>query len=195
MKRAFTILWQCSLVGILCVSMISMMACTVDEVMSSIDAGLQVASGLSAAVGAVNPADGALLDGISAIAEKLMNVVQADYDTYEKNKTASNLQNVVVAAKDVQNALPQELAALHISDPNAVVKATNWVNLLVDCASSLITEITGVSALSAKTATGHQPRAYGPLTAENIKARWTTDVCKGEKACADHIKVHHKYKL
>ncbi len=184
MKRVFTILWQSSVVALLCASMIVMTACTVDEVLSSIDTALQTASALSAAVGAVSPADAALLNLLTGVGVSGIQAIQTAYDNYEKNKTASKLQDVVVAAQAIQSNLPQELSALHISDPNAVAKATAWVNLMTDCAQAIVSQVTAVS--------GKATATYA-LTPEYIQGRWQSQVCGGNSACGALVKVHHKH--
>jgi len=185
MKNLITRIWQRSLICVLCFSLV---ACTVDEILSSIDAALQTAQGLSAAVGAVNPADAAELQLLSGLGIAGIQAIQKAYDTYESNKTTNNAQNVVVAAQAIQTNLPQELAAMHITDPSAVQKATAWVNLMTDCASAIVTEIQAVSPAAG-------PKAVKPyaLTPEYIQQRWLTDVCQGDTACGNLVKVHHKH--
>ena len=187
MKNLITRIWQRSLICVLCFSLV---ACTVDEVLSSIDAGLEVAQGLSGAVGAVNPGDAASLTLLTGLGMDGIQAIQKAYDTYEKNKTTSNAQNVVIAAEAIQSNLPQELAALHISDPNAVAKANAWVNLLTDCAAAVVSEMQALSpGLTVK-----KSRATNfVLTPEYIQHRWLTDVCQGDTACGNLVKVHHKH--
>jgi hypothetical protein len=179
---------QHAVIAVMCVSMISMMACTVDEVLSSIDAALQTAQGLEAAVGAVSPADSAALQLLTGIGVAGVEAIQKAYDTYEKNKTPSAAQDVVVAAQAIQSNLPQELSALHITDAEAVSKATAWVNLMTDCATAIISEVNAVSGAKVS-------RSAGPylLTPEAIQARWQSEVCKGDGKCGSLVKVHHKH--
>lgn len=186
MKKALTVTYQHGMIALLCVSMIFTVACSVDQILSSIDAALQTAQALSAAVGAVSPVDAAALSLLTGVGIAGIQAIQKSYDTYEKNKTASTLQDVVVAAQAVQSNLPQELTALHITNPAVVTKATNWVTLMTDCAQSIITEISAVSG--AKT-------AVYTLTPETIKARWLSGVCAGDAKCGDLVKVHHKHGL
>lgn len=186
MKKAINIVWQHSIIVLILFSMITMTACTVDEVLSSIDAALQTAQGLSAAVGAVSPVDAASLTLLTGIGITGIEAIQKAYDTYQKNKTASTLQSVVAAAQAVQTNLPQELAALHISSVNAVTKATAWVNLMTDCAQAIVTELTSASS-------GNRQATVYTLTPESIQSRWASQVCNGDVACGALVKVHHKH--
>jgi hypothetical protein len=180
-KKLLSLVFACSIA----MATMTMTACTTDQILSSIDAALQVAQGLSGAVGAVNPADGSELTLLSGIGITGMNAIQSAYDAYKKNKTASTLQNVLAAAQAIQTNLPQELAALHISDPIAVQKATGWVNLLTDCAGALITELSAVNPPVASKA------ALYTFTPETIQKRWLMDVCRGDTTCGSKVVAHH----
>lgn len=201
MKRAFTFFWQYGTIALLCVSMLTMTACTTDEVLSSIDAGLQVAEGLSAAVSAVNSGDADAIAAFSTIGINLVTAVQTTYDKYEANKTASNLQNVIAAAQAIQWNLPQELAALKISDPKTVQQVTAWVNMLTDFATAIINEVNGLTGNTAVAAASHAKigtSAAYLLTPEVIQARWQSTVCQGNAKCGALVKIHHihaKHKL
>ena len=184
MKRILTLTWQHALIGLLCVSLV---ACTVDEVLSSIDVALQTAASLSTAIGAVSPADGAAITLLTGLGIKGLQAIQAAYDQYEKNKTSSTLQNVVDAATAIQTNLPQELAALKISSPEAVTKATAWVNLMVACAQGVVTVVTAAAGSRRATAASYT------LTGEYIQSQWQSTVCGGDAACGALVKVHHKH--
>lgn len=195
MKRSLTLLWQVSTIALLCAAMITQTACTVDEVLSTIDAALQTAAGLEVAVGAVSPADAAALRLLTGLAEKGIGGIQVAYDTYEKNKTNSNLQNVMVAAQAIQTNLPQELVAVRIQNPNAVQKATAWVNLVSEAVGGVITVVDAAQQPSQQ-----QPRmmamahaAPAILTAASVQQRWQTDVCQGDTTCGALVVPHHKH--
>jgi hypothetical protein len=163
-------------------------ACTqaqVDAVLSDADLILQTADSLGSAIGAVSPADAAALSLLTGVAIAGVNSIKATYDTYEANKTASNAQNVIAAAQAIQTNLPQELAALHIVSTAAVAKATVWVTLVVDTAAQIVSRISGL--VGATRASIELP------TPESLKARWTAEVCLGDAACGDLVKVHHKH--
>lgn len=191
-NRVFTYLWQHSLIALLCCSMMLTTACTVDQVLSSIDVALQTAAQLTTAVGAVSPADAALITLLTGLATNGVNAIQTAYDTYEKNKTASNLQNILVAAQTLQTDLPSLLSASHITDPTTVQKVTAWVNLMVACAQGIINEVQALSPTPAPAAVSMSRTAIA-LTPEAIQAAWQSQVCNGDAACGALVKVHHKH--
>ena len=192
MKKFASILWQHGMIALLCCSMLFTTACTVDQVLSSLDAVLQTAEGLETAVGAVSPADAAALQLLTGLAVKGIQIIQSDYDTYEKDKTASNLQNIVVAAQTLQATLPQNLAAAHISDASAVQKATAWVNLVTTSVASAVSLIAPAVARSSISA--HTVKAASlNLSAESIQARWQKEVCVGDTKCGALVKPRHKH--
>lgn len=193
MKRVVTILWQTGAIGLLCASMIVMPACTTDEVLSTIDAALQTASSLSAAVGAVSPVDGAAITLLTGLATKGIQAIQTAYDTYEKNKTTSNLQNVAIAAQAIQTNLPQELASVRISDATTVTKVTNWVNLVTVVAEDVVQEINAVQANNPHGIQPHASVKMGGFTPEEIQFQWQTKVCQGDAACGALVHPHHKH--
>lgn len=197
MKRFATIFWQASLVALLSSAVIIQSACTVDEVLTSIDAGLQVAQDLNSAVGTVLPADAALIALLENAAIAGITSIQTAYDAYEKNKTADNKQNVVDAANLLQKNLPTKNSEMKFSNPVTTQKATAWTNLLVDCAASIETQLTGTSSTPrAIGTTAHPQRATPvPYSAEAIKAAWTNNVCFGDSVCGSLVKIHHKKRI
>jgi len=172
-------------IAVMCVSLIACTQAQVDAVLSDADLVLQTANSLSTAIGAVSPGDAAALNLLTGVAITGINAVKTAYDTYEANKTASNLQNVVVAAQAIQTNLPAELAALHIVDTNAIAKATAWVNLVVSVAEAIVSAVGGVTA-------AHAANLAIP-TPEFLQVRWLNEVCAGDTACGSLVKVHHKH--
>ena len=166
------------------------LACSVDTVLSDIDLVLQTAASLETAIGAVSPADAAALQLLTGVAISGVNAIKTAYDTYEKDKTASNLQNVVAAAQAVLANLPQELASLHITDPNAVAKATAWVSLVVDTVQAIATAVGGVSISHGAKSTTYNSAL---ITPETLQLRWQNEVCKGDVACGALVKIHHRH--
>lgn len=200
MKRFWTYLWQHSMIALLATALcLSTVACTpaqVDTVLSDIDLVLQTANSLEAAIGSVSPADAAALSLLTGLAIKGIGVIQTDYNAYEASKTASNLQNVVVAAQTLQANLPTELSALHIVSSNAVTKATNWVNLVVSAAAAVVTAVTEVTGTPGVATAATARTTHGfvvSVTPESLQARWTAEVCSGDTACGALVKVNHKH--
>lgn len=181
--------WKQCLCILLIYPLFMFTACTqaqVDTILSDADLILQTADSLGSAIGAVSPADAVALSLLTGVAITGVNAIKTAYDAYEANKTASNLENVVAAAKAIQTNLPQELAALHIVSTNAVTKATAWVTLVTDTAAAIVSQLTGLMTASAA-------RAGVLPTPESLQARWTSDVCSGDVACGALIHVHHKH--
>jgi hypothetical protein len=166
---------------------VGLMGCSVDTVLSDIDIALQTAQNLETAIGAVSPADAAVLSLLTGLATTGVTAIQAAYNSYESSKTASNLANVVALAKALQANLPQELAAAHITDPNAVAKATAWANLITDTVGAIVNQIQP-PAMATPTS-----QAKAMPTPELLQARWQSEVCRGDVACGALVKVHHKH--
>jgi hypothetical protein len=162
----------------------------VDLVLSDADLIWQTANSLSIAIGAVSPADAASISVLTSVAISGINVIKADYDTYEADKTASNLQNVQVAIQAVQTNLPQELAALHIVDVTAASKVTAWVSLVT---SLLTTILSTIGAVATPEGVGQEHVAGMIPTPESLKIRWLNEVCSGDAVCGNLVKVNHKH--
>lgn len=189
MKKVASYLWQHGTIALLCISLIACTQAQVDMVLSDIDLILQTANSLSVAVGAISPAEAAALSLLTGVGIKGVEAIRKAYDDYEANKTASNLQNVLVAAQTIQTNLPQELASLHISNANAVSKASAWVNLVTDVAGFVVTTVSKVNA-------GGSIRSMAMVsvpTPEKLQARWQSEVCAGDTGCGSLVKVHHKH--
>lgn len=182
--------WRHGMIALLCMSM----ACTqaqVDAVLSDADLILQASQNLGAAIGALSPADADKLKSLTDMGINGIQLIQKEYDTYEANKTQSNLNNVLAAVNTLQANLPQELATLHISNANAVQKATAWVTLVTDFAAFVVREVSAISnqpaARTTRTMTLSMP------TPESLQARWRSEVCQGDAACGALVHVRHKH--
>jgi hypothetical protein len=190
MRKTFTILWQHGTIALLCASMIAMTACTVDQVLSDIDIVLQTSQQIESAIGAISPADAAILEGLTGLAITGLQAIQKDYDAYESSKSGNDLQKVVDAVQALQTNLPQNLAAAHIYSPNVQAKCAAWVNLVVTTLQAISAQI----APSASTAiTAHAATVALP-TPSSLQARWVTEVCSGDSACGAKVKVHQRHR-
>jgi hypothetical protein len=184
--------WKQCLCILMLYPVVMFTACTaaqVDMVLSDVDLVLQTANSLGAAIGAISPADAAALSLLTGVAITGVNAIKTAYDAYEASKTASNLQNVIVAAQTLQKNLPQELAVLHIQSQNAVTKATAWVNLVVSTAEAVVTT---VSAVTGAPTTAKTHGFIVSVTPESLQARWQQEVCSGDTACGTLVRIHHK---
>lgn len=187
MKRAFTCFWQASTIAILCASMVVMTGCTVDQVLTDIDVALQTAQQVETAIGAISPADAAILEGLTGLAVSGLQAIQKDYDTYEASKNGNDLQKTLEAVKALQTNLPSTLAAAHIYSPAAQAKCAAWVNLTVTTLQAVTEALAPTPTASAASKTPTLP------TAESIQARWLAEVCSGDTACGKLVKVHRKH--
>jgi hypothetical protein len=168
-------------------------ACSVDQVLSDIDVALQATANLSTALGAINPADGAAITLITGLATSGINAIKTAYDDYESSKTASNLQNILAAANAVQTNLPQMLTAAKISDPATVAKVTAYVSLVTDTAAAIVSTVQAQQPAAAGQVRTARAITVTVVTPESLQSRWTSDVCKGDAACGNLVKVHKKH--
>lgn len=167
---------------------VSTVACTTDQVLSEIETGLAIAGSLAPAIGSVSPADAAAVQILSGLGVSGLKAIQSDYDAWAHSGSSSALVKLQATANQVKATLPAQLESLKITDPNAVAKATNWVNLIVTSIDAVTAALPATSANPAELKT----RALTSLpTSDSLKARWDAEVCKGNKACADLVRVKH----
>jgi len=171
------------------VLLISSIACSTDEVLSTIDVALQTAANLESIVGAVSPADAAALEALTGLASVGLSAIKKDYDTYEASKAQGDLQKLQAAIAALQSNLSQNLNAAHIVSPAAVQKTTAWVNLIN---SSLDAVISTIEATLHPSALAARNMAQLP-TPESLQSRWATEVCLSDAACGAKVKVHKKH--
>lgn len=186
MKRILCCLSQSALVAVLAASLVTMTACTTDQVLSDIDVALQTAASLETALGAVSPADAAILQLLTGIATTGLNVIQTDYDEWSKNPGTTTLQKIQNAIAVLRSNLAAEFSALHISDPNVVQRVTAWVNLLTSILGAILSAVGGGVTTPAMT------RVDLVLPSpELLAARWQSEVCSGDQACGALVKARH----
>jgi len=183
-KKALTLLLACTL---------ALAACTVDQVLSSINVLIQAAGSIGAAIGAVSPADAAIVSGLSALASKGLSIIQADYDAYKKSGATTDLQKLEAAITAVQTNLPAELAAAHVYSPAAQAKCTAWVNLTVtslDIVAEALPQIESASTAGERQAAEEKVSHNPALVPQALQARWAKEVCRGDARCSSLVKVH-----
>jgi hypothetical protein len=163
-------------------------ACSVDQVLSTIDVALQTAANLESIVGAVSPADAAALEALTGLATAGLNAIKSDYDTYEASKAQGDLAKLQAAIGALQKNLSLNLAAAKISSATAVEKTTNWVNLIN---SSLDAVVSTLQAALHPGALASRNMAQLP-TPESLQARWQAEVCAGDAVCGARVKVRKK---
>ena len=128
-------------------------ACSVDQVLTDINLLIQTAGSIGTAIGAVAPADAAIVAGLTAVASKGLTAIQAAYDTYKQTQAQTDLQKLDAAIAAVKTNLPAELAAAHVYSPAAQAKCAAWVNLTVttlDAISELLPELQTAQTANAK---------------------------------------------
>jgi hypothetical protein len=173
----------CSLL-LVCVLLVTMVACSVDQVLSDIDVALQMASAIGVAVGNVSPGDAAIIQNLASIGTTGLLAIQAFYDTYRKDPTATNLQKLQAAIDALKTNLPQELAAAHITNPNTVAQVTAWVNLTVSLLDAVLTHL---PALKLEKRGGAM--SIDLPTPDSLQSRWASEICHGDAACAKLVKA------
>jgi hypothetical protein len=171
-------------------------ACTVDQVLTDINLLIQTAGSIGTAIGAVAPADAAIVAGLTSIASKGLTAIQSAYDTYKQTQATTDLQKLDAAIAAVKTNLPAELAAAHVYDPAAQAKCAAWVNLTVttlDAVSELLPELQTAQTATAKAAVVQKAAAKPNLAPETIQARWSKEVCKGDAKCSKLVGTHSKF--
>ena len=171
-------------VGLICLMLTVTIACTVDQVLADIDLVIQMTASITTAVGAVSPADAAILNTVVTVATTGLAAVQAAYDTYKASGATTDLAKVQAAIAAVKTNLAQELVAMHITDPAATQKVTAWVNLVtvtLNAVLGLLPQL-GVTA-------GTSQYKVEVISPKALQARWVSEVCKGDAACGKLVKI------
>lgn len=159
-------------------------ACTVDQVLSDINLLLQTATSISTVVGALSQPDALALQAVINTATAGLNVIQTDYDAYEKSGATTDLEKLQAAITTLRDNLPAELAAVHVTNPNAIAKATAWVNLVT---TTLQTILSVLPRLSKGKMTAEMAAAVPTPAA--LQSRWDLEVCNGENACKKLVRA------
>lgn len=171
-------------------------ACSVDQVLTDINLLIQTKGSIGTAIGAVAPADAAIVAGLTAVASKGLSAIQSAYDTYKQTQATTDLQKLDAAIVAVQTNLPAELAAAHVYDPAAQAKCAAWVNLTVTtltAVSELLPELQSAHTVTAKAAVVQRAAAKPNLAPETIQARWSKEVCQGDAKCSKLVGSRSKF--
>lgn len=166
-----------------------LVACSVDQVLSDIDVGLQIAKNLAPAVGTVLPEDALVLDTFTSVAIAGITAIKQTYDDASGGAASTKLARIQAIATALKSDLSQDLAAAHVTDTTLIATITNWVNLINSILNAVIAEISGAHVMLST-----NPPKSGDLTPESIQARWTAEVCKGDLKCGHLVKAHHVHK-
>jgi hypothetical protein len=171
-------------------------ACTVDQVLTDINLLIQTAGSIETAIGAVAPADAAIVAGLTSIASKGLSAIQSAYDTYKQTQAQTDLEKLDAAIAAVKTNLPAELAAAHVYSPAAQAKCAAWVNLTVttlDAVSELLPELQTAQTANAKAAVVQKAAAKPNLAPQTIQARWSKEVCQGDAKCSKLVGTRSKF--
>jgi hypothetical protein len=123
----------------------------------------------------VTAADAAVIQNISAQASKDLNLLQALYNEYKANPSASALQKIQSAIAEISQNLPALLQAAHIADPVLSARVAAGVNLILTTVASFAALIPRTSALPAVQRVAHHQAALPK--ASDLKKQWNQQVC------------------
>lgn len=193
MKKLTTYVWQHCMVALLCISMLSMSACSVDQILSDIDIALQASESIALAIGTVSTADATEIQNIADIGISGLKVIQTAYSAYEANKTTDTLQNLELALTQVQANLKDALAVAKIKNVDAIAKITAWV-AFVTTTLNIIAKAVGKAKSNPNNKVAMVDLAASVPTPESLHTRWLNEVCKGDQHCGKLVKIHHKRK-
>lgn len=166
-----------------------LVACTVDQVLSDIDIGLQIAANLAPAVGALNPADAAIITALTTVATDGINAIQKAYDEYEATHAQTALAKIVAAVDTVNLNLSTDLATFHITNKETVDKVNAWCKLIYSITNAVASALPAMDQTLPDTVR-RQKAALLP-TPEDLQASWAAQVCLNDTSCAGLVKVHH----
>lgn len=180
-----------STVSIALVLCLSLVACTVDQVLADINVGLQIAGALGPAIALVSPPDAAAVGGLVTLATNGLNVIKTDYDQWKASGAQTDLEKLQAAINTINGNLSSELNAAHIVSPKAVATVTAWDKILSSTFGAilaLLPQFQAASTVRAKAAVA--AKASVTLTPEGLQARWSAEVCQGEAKCAKLVAYH-----
>jgi hypothetical protein len=140
----------------------------------------------------MSAAETASIQSIAAEAGKDLSLLQALYNDYKQNPSASGMQKIEDAIETLQQNLTGMLAAAHISDPATAQRVTAGVNLILTTVESFAALMpkaaTAASARLASKAGANPSTSSGQalghpiITAKELKAKWNEGVCAGATA-------------
>jgi len=123
----------------------------------------------------ISAADAAAIQNISAQAGKDLNLLQALYNEYKTNPSASALQKIQSVIADINQSLPALLQAAHIGDPVLSARVAAGVNLILTTVASFAALMPQSSARPTAQKMAHQEVALPK--ASDLKKQWNQQVC------------------
>jgi hypothetical protein len=174
------------LVAVLCVAMLAT-GCTgqwISVALADLPVLAQMALNIATLAAALNgkqPSARELsaIQNISNTAQSELSSLQALYNQYKANPETSTLQKIQTAIVEIQQQLPLQLQAAHISDPALAAKVTAAVNLILSTVQSF------AALMPAAAATPHvvTARTASLPRASELKTRWNGEVCSADANC------------
>ena len=120
----------------------------------------------------VSPMESAAIQNISSSAYGGLNSLQTLYNQYKANPDAGTLQKIQDVIAAIDQELPAELQAAHISDPALSARVTAGVNLILSTVQSFATLMPAAGATQRLAGRGLPIPKSGEL-----KVRWNQQVC------------------
>ncbi len=143
---------------------LTQMALNIGTIITTLQSGKQISS-----------ADATAIQNISAQASKDLNLLEALYNEYKANPSASALQKIQNVIADINQNLPALLQAAHIGDPVLSARIAAGVNLILTTVASFAALIPQTSArLMAQNVSRRQ---VAIPKASDLKKQWNQQVC------------------
>jgi hypothetical protein len=143
---------------------LTQMALNIGTIITTLQSGKQISA-----------ADAAAIQNISAQAGKDLNLLEALYNEYKTNPSASALQKIQSVIADINQNLPALLQAAHIGDPVLSARIAAGVNLILTTVASFAALIPQTSARPTAQKINQQQVAI-PKASE-LKKQWNQQVC------------------
>jgi hypothetical protein len=143
---------------------LTQMALNIGTIITTLQSGKQISS-----------ADAAAIQNISAQASKDLNLLEALYNEYKANPSASAIQKIQSVVADINQNLPALLQAAHIGDPVLSARIAAGVNLILTTVASFAALIPQTSARP--TAQKVSRRQVAIPKASDLKKQWNQQVC------------------
>jgi hypothetical protein len=143
---------------------LTQMALNIGTIITTLESGKQISS-----------ADAAAIQNISAQAGKDLNLLEALYNEYQANPSASALQKIQNVIADINQQLPVLLQAAHIGDPLLSARVAAAVNLILTTVASFAALMPQTSARPTAQKVTRQQVAIPK--ASDLKKQWNQQVC------------------
>jgi hypothetical protein len=143
---------------------LTQMALNIGTIVTTLQSGKQVSS-----------ADAAAVQNISAQASKDLNLLEALYNEYKSNPSATALQKIQRVIAEINQNLPALFQAAHIGDPVLEARVAAAVNLILTTVASFAALMPQNSAQPTAQKITRQQVAIPK--ASDLKKQWNQQVC------------------